>query len=255
MYGNTRNFVVQAEGQLLTAASYGPVIIAYRNGNPVRLNEVAHVYDGVENDKAGDKFMDKPSIDISISKQPGTNVVQVVDDVKALLGLCDSRTRVLAISAVQFWSGFRADLGALSKGLRGREVLLVVDAMQAVGALKIDLSTMAVALLAAGAHFTQVLPDIEAERRLGIRGLPHLLGTRGSTLAAALLLAGSALLILLGPGHPGELQLAALGLTFLLIAGVTFAGLSGRHRLSFRLTLLTAGGVAVIFVLSGRGLA
>ena len=39
----------------------------------------------MENDKAGDKFMDKPSIDISISKQPGTNVVQVVDDVKALL--------------------------------------------------------------------------------------------------------------------------------------------------------------------------
>ncbi|HEY8738551.1 MAG TPA: aminotransferase class V-fold PLP-dependent enzyme [Candidatus Dormibacteraeota bacterium] len=73
-------------------------------------------------------------------------------DVKALLGLCDSRTRVLAISAVQFWSGFRADLGALSKGLRGREVLLVVDAMQAVGALKIDLSTMAVDLLAAGAQ-------------------------------------------------------------------------------------------------------
>ena len=76
---------MQAEGQLLTAASYGPIIISYRNGNPVRLNEVAHVYDGVENDKAGDKFMDKPSIDISISKQPGTNVVQVVDDVKALL--------------------------------------------------------------------------------------------------------------------------------------------------------------------------
>jgi HAE1 family hydrophobic/amphiphilic exporter-1 len=70
---------------LLQAASYGPIIIAYRNGNPVRLNEVAHVYDGVENDKAGDTFMDKPSIDISISKQPGTNVVQVVDEVKALL--------------------------------------------------------------------------------------------------------------------------------------------------------------------------
>ena len=116
-------------------------------------------------------------------------------------------------------------------------------------------ATAGAALLAAGAHFTQVLPDIEAERRLGIRGLPHLLGTRGSTLAAALLLAGSALLILLGPGHPGKLQLAALGLTLLLIAGVLGAGLSGRHRLSFRLTLLTAGGVAVIFVLSGRALA
>ena len=51
MYSDTKNFVVQANGQLLRAAAYGPIIIAYRNGNPVRLNEVAHVYDGVENDK------------------------------------------------------------------------------------------------------------------------------------------------------------------------------------------------------------
>jgi heme o synthase len=116
-------------------------------------------------------------------------------------------------------------------------------------------ATAGAALLASGAHFTQVLPDIEAERRLGIRGLPHLLGVRGSTIAAAVLLAASALLILLGPGHPGELQLAALGLTLLLIAGVLGAGLSGRHRLSFRLTLLAAGGVAVIFIASGQALA
>jgi 4-hydroxybenzoate polyprenyltransferase len=111
------------------------------------------------------------------------------------------------------------------------------------------------ALLAAGAHFTQVLPDIEAERRLGIRGLPHLLGVRGSTFAAALLLGGSALLVLLGPGHPGELQLAVLGLTLVVIAGIVGAGLSGRHRLSFRLTLLAAGGVALLLLLSGRALA
>jgi 4-hydroxybenzoate polyprenyltransferase len=115
-------------------------------------------------------------------------------------------------------------------------------------------ATGGAALLAGGAHFTQVLPDIEAERRLGIRGLPHLLGVRGSTFAAALLLAGSALLILLGPGHPGELQLAVLGLTLVVIGGVVGAGLSGRHRLSFRLTLLAAGGVALILVLSGRSL-
>jgi 4-hydroxybenzoate polyprenyltransferase len=116
-------------------------------------------------------------------------------------------------------------------------------------------ATGAAALLAAGAHFTQVLPDIESERRLGIRGLPHLLGVRGSTVSAALLLAGSALLVLLGPGHPGELQLAVLGLTLVVIAGVIGAGLSGRHRLSFRLTLVAAGGVALILVFNGRALA
>jgi len=116
-------------------------------------------------------------------------------------------------------------------------------------------ATGAAALLAAGAHFTQVLPDIDFERRLGIRGLPHLLGVRGSTFAAALLIAGSALLVLLGPGNPGELQLAVLGLVLFLVAGVVGAGLGGRHRLSFRLTLLAAGGVALLFVLSGRSLA
>jgi heme o synthase len=116
-------------------------------------------------------------------------------------------------------------------------------------------ASLGAALLAGGAHFTQVLPDIEAERRLGIRGLPHLLGVRGSTFAAAILLAGSALLILLGPGHPGELQLALLGLTLVVVGGVLGAGLSGHLRLSFRLTLATAGGVALILVLSGRALA
>ena len=116
-------------------------------------------------------------------------------------------------------------------------------------------ATLSAALLGAGAHFTQVLPDIEDDRRLGIYGLPQRLGVRGSTLAAATLLAGSALLILLGPGHPGQLQLGILGLTLLVILGVVGAGFAGRHRLSFRLTLLGAGGIAVILILSGRALA
>src|ERR1700704_2059097 len=73
-------------------------------------------------------------------------------DVKALVQLCDRRTRVLAISAVQFWSGFRADLAALSVALKGRDVLLVVDAMQAVGAMRMDLATTRVDFLCAGAH-------------------------------------------------------------------------------------------------------
>jgi selenocysteine lyase/cysteine desulfurase len=73
-------------------------------------------------------------------------------DVKALVRLCDRRTRVLAISAVQFWSGFRTDLGALATALRGRDTLLVVDAVQAVGGLSVDLSRTPVDFLAAGAH-------------------------------------------------------------------------------------------------------
>jgi 4-hydroxybenzoate polyprenyltransferase len=123
------------------------------------------------------------------------------------------------------------------------------------GHLPPDWATLGAALLGSGAHFTQGLPDMEADRRLGVKGLPQLLGRTGSTLAAALLLAGSALAVLLGPGHPGQLQLVALGLTLLAIAGVVFSGLRGHHQLAFRLTLLAAGAIAVIFVAGGRGLA
>jgi selenocysteine lyase/cysteine desulfurase len=73
-------------------------------------------------------------------------------DVKGLVRLCDRRTRVLAISAVQFWSGFRIDLGALATALRGRDTLLVIDAIHAVGALHVDLSKTPIDFLATGAQ-------------------------------------------------------------------------------------------------------
>ena len=59
--------------------------MAYRNGNPVQLDEVAHVYDGIENDKSMSWFEGERAIYLGIQKQPGTNVVAVVDAVKALL--------------------------------------------------------------------------------------------------------------------------------------------------------------------------
>jgi len=73
-------------------------------------------------------------------------------DIKGLVRLCDRRTRVLAISAVQFWSGFRTDLGTLGTALRGRDTLLVVDGVQAVGGLHLDLSRTPVDFLAVGAQ-------------------------------------------------------------------------------------------------------
>src|SRR5262249_44874729 len=85
MYGNQRNFVVQARGQLFRANAYAPLIVAYRNGHPVLLSDVSHVYDGGKNDKQGSWYMGKRTIYLAINKQPGTNVVRVADDVKALL--------------------------------------------------------------------------------------------------------------------------------------------------------------------------
>jgi hydrophobic/amphiphilic exporter-1 (mainly G- bacteria), HAE1 family len=84
IYGE-KTFVVQSNGQLLRASAYGPTIIAYRNGNPVRLEEVAHVYDGVENDKSASWQQGERCVMLSVRKQPGTNVVEVVDRIKALV--------------------------------------------------------------------------------------------------------------------------------------------------------------------------
>jgi HAE1 family hydrophobic/amphiphilic exporter-1 len=85
-----RTFVVTTNGQLMQASAYGPAIIAYRNGYPVRLDEVAHVYDGVENDRTASWQKHDRCIYLAIQKQPGTNVVQIVDAIKVLLpGILD----------------------------------------------------------------------------------------------------------------------------------------------------------------------
>ena len=85
LYGPKRNFVVQTSGQLMAAEEYRPIPVAYRNGSPVRLSEVANVYDGVENPRNASWFNGTPTIYLAISRQPGTNTVQVVDAIKALL--------------------------------------------------------------------------------------------------------------------------------------------------------------------------
>lgn len=114
--------------------------------------------------------------------------------------------------------------------------------------------TVGAGLLGAGGHFTQVIPDIESERRLGVSGLPQLLGVRASLVAAALLIAAAGVVVLLGPGHPGELQLAVLGLTLAIATGIVAAGETRRFKLAFRLTIIAAAGVGFILLLSGRAL-
>ena len=80
-----RTFVVTTNGQLMRASAYGPSIIAYRNGYPVRLDEVARVYDGVENDRTASWQNRDRCIYLAVQKQPGTNVVQIVDAIKEIL--------------------------------------------------------------------------------------------------------------------------------------------------------------------------
>ena len=56
--------------------------MAYRNGSPVRLDEVGHVFDSVENDKTASWFSGDRAIVLAIQRQPGTNTVEVVDSIK-----------------------------------------------------------------------------------------------------------------------------------------------------------------------------
>jgi HAE1 family hydrophobic/amphiphilic exporter-1 len=85
MYGAQRNYVLQTQGQLTDASGFRQVSVAYRNGTPIRLDEVANVYDGVENDKTASWANGTPAIYLAIQRQPGTNTVEVVDGIRAML--------------------------------------------------------------------------------------------------------------------------------------------------------------------------
>src|SRR5471030_745383 len=83
--GPKQDVALQASGQMDKAVDYKHVIVAWHNGSPVRLDEIAHVYDSVENDKIATWFNDSRAIVLAIYKQPDANTVAVVDGVLAKL--------------------------------------------------------------------------------------------------------------------------------------------------------------------------
>jgi hydrophobic/amphiphilic exporter-1 (mainly G- bacteria), HAE1 family len=85
LYGEHRAFTLQANGQLAHASLYRPLIVAYRNGSPVRLEDLGKVYDSVQNDRVANWWNNTDSVVLAIERQPGTNTVEVVDAVKQLL--------------------------------------------------------------------------------------------------------------------------------------------------------------------------
>ena len=82
-------YTVQATGQLKNAAAYMPLIVAYRNGSPVRLQDLGVVLDSVENNKTAAWYVDAThndrSVILAIQRQPGTNTVKVAGDVRRLV--------------------------------------------------------------------------------------------------------------------------------------------------------------------------
>lgn len=149
----------QVRGRVAELLAVGPETIAFTRNTTSGLGLVAAGLDweagdnivGVDREFPANIYpwmgLKRKSVELRLYRPEQGRI-----DIKALTKLCDARTRVLAISAVQFWSGFRLDLAALSTALKGRDVLLVVDAIQAAGAVRLDLSGTSVDFLCAGAQ-------------------------------------------------------------------------------------------------------
>ncbi|MGN6582852.1 MAG: MdtB/MuxB family multidrug efflux RND transporter permease subunit [Rhizobiaceae bacterium] len=83
--GPARSYTINANDQIEDPSQYADAVIAYRNGAPVRLSAVADIVKGPENTKLGAWMNTTPAIILNIQRQPGANVIQVVDSIKALL--------------------------------------------------------------------------------------------------------------------------------------------------------------------------
>ncbi|MFY9725193.1 MAG: efflux RND transporter permease subunit [Bryobacteraceae bacterium] len=83
--GAKQAFTIESNGGLLNAAGYRPIIVAWRGGAPVRLDQIANVVDGVEDDKLIAWYNNQRGVILAVNRQPGTNTVEVVDNIKRLL--------------------------------------------------------------------------------------------------------------------------------------------------------------------------
>ena len=83
--GAKQAFTIQSSGGLANASAYRPIIVAYRNGSPVRLEQLGKVVDSVENTKAIGWFNQEHAAILAVNRQPGSNTVEVVDRIRQLL--------------------------------------------------------------------------------------------------------------------------------------------------------------------------
>ena len=83
--GPKQAYLIDANDQLMTSQDYSSVVVAYRNGAPVMLKDVAQAVDGVENTKQAAWMNNVPAVLVNIQRQPGANIIQVVDRIKARL--------------------------------------------------------------------------------------------------------------------------------------------------------------------------
>ena len=95
LFGEHQTFNIKAGGQLNNAEQFKPVIVSYRQGRPIRLDQVANVIDSVENTRDAAWFYTKDGgrrvINMSVQRQPGTNIIEVTDAVRALLPVLETQ--------------------------------------------------------------------------------------------------------------------------------------------------------------------
>jgi len=85
LYGAKRTFNVMVNGQFEAAKPFGQLIVSYQNGAPVRLSDIAHVYDGIQNDKHSDSYNGQIGVFLGVQRQPGVNTIAVVERIRAVL--------------------------------------------------------------------------------------------------------------------------------------------------------------------------
>ncbi|HZE12776.1 MAG TPA: multidrug efflux RND transporter permease subunit [Chthoniobacterales bacterium] len=87
--GAQQSFTIGSNDQIMSADAYKPIIVAYKNGAPIRLGDIANIIDSVENDQlaawVGSKKGEHPAVLLDIQRQPGANIIQTVEGVKQLL--------------------------------------------------------------------------------------------------------------------------------------------------------------------------
>ncbi len=83
--GQRQAFAIQTNDQISSAAGFRPMVIAYRNGAPVRVSDVGDVIDHVENNRQGAWVGSKPAVVLDVQRQPGANIIGTADRIKALL--------------------------------------------------------------------------------------------------------------------------------------------------------------------------
>jgi len=83
--GAHQSYTIAANDQITAAAAYKDIVVAFRNGAPVKINDVADVVDGLENTKVGAWYRGQPAIVVDVQRQPGANVIETVQRVRAEL--------------------------------------------------------------------------------------------------------------------------------------------------------------------------